>query len=99
MQKYLGESEKIVRSYFQPAMDDYKKNPNSGKVHILIFDEIDAVSRKRGRGDGSAASLAYDSVVNALLTQMDGLKEMNNVVVFGMTNRKELIDEVVFTRA
>ena len=36
--------------------------------------------------------MAYDSVVNALLTQMDGLEEMNNVIVFGMTNRRELID-------
>ena len=36
--------------------------------------------------------MAYDNVVNTLLSKMDGLKEMNNVIVFGMTNRKELID-------
>lgn len=36
--------------------------------------------------------MAYDGVVNALLTQMDGLQEIDNVVVFGMTNRRELID-------
>eukprot|EP00040_Diaphanoeca_grandis_P035376 m.222273 g.222273 ORF g.222273 m.222273 type:complete len:894 (+) comp33368_c0_seq4:152-2833(+) len=95
MQKYLGESEKVVKSYFEPALTAYQKSPETAPLHILIFDEIDAVSRSRGQGDGSAASVAYDSVVNALLTQMDGLTEVPNVVVFGMTNRKELIDEAL----
>lgn len=60
----------------------------SSDLYVLILDEIDAVFRERGRGDGSAASVAYDSVVNALLTQMDGLQGMDNMVVFGLTNRK-----------
>lgn len=61
-------------------------------LHVLVFDEIDAIFRERGRGDGSAASMAYDSVVNALLTLMDGLGEIDNIVVIGMTNRRQLID-------
>ena len=61
-------------------------------MHILIFDECDAIFRVRGENDGSAASKSYDSVVNALLTKMDGLTEIDNIVVIGLTNRKELLD-------
>eukprot|EP01147_Barroeca_monosierra_P007595 gene7595-9865_t len=88
MQRYLGESEKRLRQYFEAPHAATDKQ----EVHFIIFDEIDAIFRERGRGDGSAASMAYDGVVNALLTQMDGLQEIDNVVVFGMTNRRELID-------
>ncbi|EGD79381.1 hypothetical protein PTSG_09791 [Salpingoeca rosetta] len=87
VQKYLGESEKQLRQFFDKA-----QSTSEDDVHFIIFDELDAIFRERGRGDGSAASMAYDSVVNALLTQMDGLNEINNVIVFGMTNRRELID-------
>eukprot|EP00052_Salpingoeca_macrocollata_P026788 m.250476 g.250476 ORF g.250476 m.250476 type:complete len:873 (+) comp22641_c1_seq2:58-2676(+) len=92
MQKFLGESEKQLRAHFQPALDEWKKEGENSDLFILIFDEIDSIFRERGRGDGSAASVAYDSIVNTLLTLMDGLQETNNIVVFGMTNRKELID-------
>jgi len=61
-------------------------------MHILIFDECEAIFRVRGENDGSAASKSYDSVVNALLTKMDGLTEIDNIVVIGLTNRKELLD-------
>eukprot|EP00045_Choanoeca_perplexa_P013864 m.159095 g.159095 ORF g.159095 m.159095 type:complete len:885 (+) comp16482_c0_seq1:174-2828(+) len=95
MQKYLGESEKQLSGYFEPARRDFEQRGSRADVHILIFDEIDAIFRERGNGDGSAASVAYDSVVNSLLTLMDGLKEQDNIVVFGMTNRPKLIDRAL----
>lgn len=92
MQKFLGESEKVLRKYFEPAEKEFKEKGSKSDVHIIIFDEIDAIFRERGKGDGQAANLAYDSVVNALLTKMDGLEEADNIVVIAMTNRKELLD-------
>jgi hypothetical protein len=55
-------------------------------VHIIIFDEIDALCKQRGSSrDGTGVG---DSVVNQLLTQIDGVDSLNNVLVIGMTNRK-----------
>ena len=70
----------------------YTEKGDDSEMHILIFDECDAIFRVRGENDGSAASKSYDSVVNALLTKMDGLTEIDNIVVIGLTNRKELLD-------
>jgi vesicle-fusing ATPase len=47
---------------------------------------------ERGKGDGQASNLAYDGVVNSLLTKLDGLEQYDNVIIFGLTNRLELID-------
>jgi len=67
---------------FEPA----KKNP--GKLHIIIFDEIDAIGRARGTGN------QYEDVVlNQLLTMLDGGNSPQNVLVIGMTNRKDILDE------
>ena len=48
-----------------------------------------------GKTDQSAAGAAYDALVNQLLTLMDGLSEMNNLLVVGMTNRRELMDSAL----
>ena len=53
MAKYLGESEKNLREYFAPAEKEFKEKGELSQLHILIFDEIDAIFRERGRGDGS----------------------------------------------
>jgi hypothetical protein len=74
------------------AEADFKAHGAQAALHILIFDEIDAIFRTRGQGDGSAASMAFDGVVNALLTKMDGLTKTDNIIVFGLTNRRELIE-------
>lgn len=58
-----------------------------------MFDEIDAICKKRGTtNDGTNA---HDLVVNQLLTNIDGVESLNNIIVIGMTNRKDLIDEAV----
>ena len=63
-------------------------------LHVVIFDEFDAIGKKRGMmiGDGSGVR---DSVVNQLLSKMDGIKKLDNILIVGITNRKDLIDEAL----
>ncbi|NXS95229.1 NSF ATPase, partial [Jacana jacana] len=65
---------------------------NSG-VHIIIFDEIDAICKQRGSMAGSTG--VHDTVVNQLLSKIDGVEQLNNILVIGMTNRPDLIDEAL----
>ena len=63
------------------------------ELHIIIFDEIDAICKQRGtRQDGTGVA---DTVVNQLLAKIDGVDALNNILVIGMTNRKDLIDEAL----
>ena len=93
MSKYVGESEENVRKLFADAEAEYKlKGGNSG-LHISIFDEIDAICKTRGtstRGTG-----VQDSVVNQLRSQIDGDDAHNNILLIGMTNRMDMIDEAL----
>lgn len=61
-------------------------------MHIIIIDEIDALCKKRGSGSESGVN---DSVVNQLLTKIDGVKPLNNILLIGMTNRKDMIDDAI----
>lgn len=74
-------------SFFLPQL-----GPNSG-LHIIIFDEIDAICKARGSVAGAAG--VHDTVVNQLLTKIDGVDQLNNILVIGMTNRKDMIDEAL----
>lgn len=85
--KFIGESEARLRAPFEKAEAD------PDELHVIIIDEIDAISKQRG-GEGSQSSIT-DSLVNQLLTRMDGVNELNNILVIGMTNRKDLIDEAL----
>ena len=85
LNKYVGESEKNIRELFLVA----KKNPDN--IHVIIFDEIDAICRKRG--SSSSSTHVGDSVVNQLLTMIDGVNDkIDNVFIIAMTNRKDLLD-------
>ncbi|PHT79132.1 hypothetical protein T459_17184 [Capsicum annuum] len=62
-------------------------------LHVIIFDEIDAICKSRGTTrDGTGV---HDSIVNQLLTKIDGVESLNNVLLIGMTNRKDLLDEAL----
>lgn len=61
-------------------------------MHIIIFDEFDAICKKRGTVSNAGVN---DSVVNTLLSMIDGVNQLNNVLVIGMTNRKDMIDEAI----
>jgi len=93
LDKYVGESEANIRKLFAEADEEEKRlGPNSG-LHIIIFDEIDAICKQRGSSaSGSAVS---DTVVNQLLSKIDGVDQLNNILIIGMTNRKDMIDEAL----
>lgn len=79
--KWVGESEKHVRDIFKKA--------NQVSPSIIFFDEFDSISKSRGSGIGNDSS---EKVVNQLLTELDGVEELENVIVIAATNRKDLID-------
>ncbi len=93
--KYLGESERNLRAVFKEAQDAWKKHGVHSNLYIIVIDEIDAICKPRGKSDGSSAGVAYDAIVNQLLTLMDGLDEVHNTLVIGMTNRRELLDSAL----
>jgi len=80
LDKYVGESERAVREVFARA--------RAVAPAILFFDEIDALAPTRGNSTNSVT----DSVVAALLTEMDGVSDRGNVFVIGATNRRDLVD-------
>ena len=81
MSKWVGESEKAVRELFKKA--------RQVAPTIVFLDELDSIAPMRGRDAGSHV---IDSVVNQLLTSIDGLESMEGVVVVGATNRPDIID-------
>jgi transitional endoplasmic reticulum ATPase len=81
MDKWVGASEKAVRELFRRARDSAPS--------LIFLDEIDALAPRRGQSFDSGVT---DRVVAALLTEMDGIEPLNDVVVLGATNRPDLID-------
>jgi len=93
LNKFVGQSEENIRNLFKDAEEEYKKRGDSSDLHIIIFDELDAICKQRGsKNDGTGVG---DSVVNQLLAKMDGVEQLNNILVIGMTNRKDMIDEAL----
>ncbi|KAL5006144.1 hypothetical protein ScPMuIL_017302 [Solemya velum] len=93
LDKYVGESEANIRRLFADAEEEEKRcGPHSG-LHILIFDEIDAICKARGSVAGNTG--VHDTVVNQLLAKIDGVEQLNNILVIGMTNRKDMIDDAL----
>jgi transitional endoplasmic reticulum ATPase len=80
--KWVGESEKGIREIFKKA--------RQSAPTIIFFDEIDAIASRRGSSVGGTQ--VTERVVNQLLTEMDGLEELNDVVVIAATNRPDIID-------
>lgn len=86
---YHGGSEGNIRELFNPAREAQKVHGNDSPLYIIVIDEIDALISKRG---GTVNKLR-DSIVNQFLGEMQGLKELNNILVIGTTNRVDEIDE------
>ncbi|OQR70810.1 vesicle-fusing ATPase 1 isoform 2 [Tropilaelaps mercedesae] len=93
LNKYVGESEANIRKLFEDAEEEQKRLGINSGLHIIIFDEIDAICKQRGSMAG--ASGVHDTVVNQLLSKIDGVESLNNVLVIGMTNRRDMIDEAL----
>ncbi len=81
LSKWVGESEKAIRQTFRKA--------RQVAPTVVFFDELDALAPSRGQDVGSNVS---ERVVNQLLTELDGLEEMQDVIVVGATNRPDMID-------
>ncbi len=81
LSKWVGESEKAVREIFKKAK---QSSPS-----IVFLDEIDAIAPRRGAYEGSHVT---ESIVNQLLTSIDGMEGMEGVVVIAATNRPDMID-------
>jgi len=82
LSKWVGESEKAVREIFRKARQTAPT--------ILFFDEIDALVPRRSSGGGDNHSA--ERVVNQMLTEMDGLESLNDVVIVAATNRPDMLD-------
>uniref|UniRef100_H2S3L4 Vesicle-fusing ATPase n=1 Tax=Takifugu rubripes TaxID=31033 RepID=H2S3L4_TAKRU len=93
LNKYVGESEANIRKLFEAAEEEQKRLGANSGLHIIIFDEIDAICKQRGSMAGSTG--VHDTVVNQLLSKLDGVEQLNNILVIGMTNRPDLIDEAL----
>ncbi|MEM2601896.1 MAG: CDC48 family AAA ATPase, partial [Candidatus Bathyarchaeia archaeon] len=83
--KWVGESEKAIREVFRKG--------RTAAPAIIFFDELDAIVPKRGMG--YADSGATERVISQLLTEMDGIEALENVVVIGATNRPDILDPAV----
>ncbi|KAK2436751.1 cell division cycle protein [Trifolium repens] len=93
LSKFVGETEKNVRDLFADAEQDQRNLGDESDLHVIIFDEIDAICKSRGSTrDGTGV---HDSIVNQLLTKIDGVESLNNVLLIGMTNRKDMLDEAL----
>ncbi|KAI1495505.1 P-loop containing nucleoside triphosphate hydrolase protein [Biscogniauxia marginata] len=93
LNKYVGQSEENVRKMFADAEKEWKEKGEESGLHIIIFDELDAVCKQRGSGTGGTG--VGDSVVNQLLSKLDGVDQLNNILLIGMTNRKDMIDDAL----
>ena len=94
LDKYVGESEANIRRLFEDAEEEERRlGPNSG-LHIIIFDEIDAICKARGSQAGNSSGV-NDTVVNQLLSKIDGVDQLNNILVIGMTNRRDMMDDAL----
>jgi transitional endoplasmic reticulum ATPase len=81
LSKWVGESEKAIRELFKKA--------KQAAPSIVFLDELDSIAPRRGAFEGSHVT---ESLVNQLLTSIDGLESMEGVVIIGATNRPDIID-------
>ena len=79
LDKYVGESEANIRRLFADAEEEEKRMGANSGLHIIIFDEIDAICKARGSVAGNSG--VNDTVVNQLLSKIDGVDQLNNILV------------------
>jgi SpoVK/Ycf46/Vps4 family AAA+-type ATPase len=89
--KWVGEAEKKIRLLFEDAEKEFLERGHKSQLHVIIFDEIDAIAKQRG---GPHAK-SRDGALNQLLCCLDGVNTVDNIVVFGLTNRKDCLDRAL----
>ncbi|CAE7450018.1 Nsf, partial [Symbiodinium microadriaticum] len=93
LDKYVGGSEEKIRALFADAEQEMAEMGEDSMLHIIIFDELDAIMKTRGSTRDNTG--VNDSIVNQLLSKMDGVESLNNILIIGMTNRLDMIDEAI----
>jgi proteasome-associated ATPase len=88
LNKYVGETERQIRLIFQRA----KEKSDQGVPVIVFFDEMDSLFRTRGTG---VSSDVESTIVPQLLSELDGVEALKNVIVIGASNREDLIDPAI----
>jgi proteasome-associated ATPase len=88
LNKYVGETERQIRLIFQRA----KEKSDEGVPVIVFFDEMDSLFRTRGTG---VSSDVESTIVPQLLSELDGVEALKNVIVIGASNREDLIDPAI----
>jgi proteasome-associated ATPase len=88
LNKYVGETERQIRLIFQRA----KEKSDEGVPVIVFFDEMDSLFRTRGTG---VSSDVESTIVPQLLSELDGVETLKNVIVIGASNREDLIDPAI----
>ena len=88
LNKYVGETERQIREIFQRA----KERSEEGLPVIVFFDEMDSLFRTRGTGISSDVE---STIVPQLLSELDGVETLKNVIVIGASNREDLIDPAI----
>jgi transitional endoplasmic reticulum ATPase len=88
LSKWVGESEKAIREVF--------KKGRQASPTVIFFDELDSIAPKRGgrmeQGGGDGGGNTTERIVNQLLTEMDGMQELADIVIVGATNRPDILD-------
>ena len=88
LNKYVGETERTIRLIFQRA----REKASEGTPVIVFFDEMDSVFRTRGTG---VSSDVETTIVPQLLSEIDGVEGLENVIVIGASNREDMIDPAI----
>jgi proteasome-associated ATPase len=88
LNKYVGETERYIRMIFARA----REMASTGIPVIIFFDEMDSVFRTRGSGISSDVE---NTIVPQLLSEIDGVEGLSNVIVIGATNREDMIDPAI----
>src|SRR5215469_508089 len=88
LNKYVGETERHIRLVFQRA----REKASEGMPVIVFFDEMDSIFRTRGSG---VSSDVENTIVPQLLSEIDGVEGLENVIVIGASNREDLIDPAI----
>ncbi|MDO5619684.1 proteasome ATPase [Kocuria sp.] len=88
LDKYVGETERQIRQIFSRA----REQAEAGIPVVVFFDEMDSLFRTRGSG---VSSDVETTIVPQLLTEIDGVEKLDNVIIVGATNREDMIDPAV----
>ncbi len=88
LNKYVGETERHIRLVFQRA----REKASEGTPVIVFFDEMDSIFRTRGSG---VSSDVENTIVPQLLSEIDGVESLENVIVIGASNREDMIDPAI----